>query len=197
MKDIDFKGDVLQLAFNLQCCLFQGQWIMKNPTPKNYGKDIYDLIDWMKNLDQHTRPNPQQCLDRLLEVESEWQTTRGLPFLPDPAALFTGDLTPQHSKLRDLHLNYPQLFPNEITPEEKEYHDQMNELRADGLPKDGYVGQYNLKGQHNGRGIMLKTRSLYEGFFKNGQKFGPGREIKLSFGSPYIKVIEGSYGEGG
>ena len=81
----------------------------------------------------------------------------------------------------------------------------MDELRADGLPvpvaENGflgnYVGQFNSKGQFNGRGAILQKRSLSEGFFKNGRKFGPGREIKLSFGSPYIKVIEGTFGEGG
>jgi len=38
---------------------------------------------------------------------------------------------------------------------------------------------------------------MYEGYFKNGEKYGPGREIKLSFGSPFIKVLAGAYGEGG
>ena len=54
--DIDFKSDVWQLAYNLQCCLFQGKWLMTNPTPKNYGEDVVALIDWIKNPDQYARP---------------------------------------------------------------------------------------------------------------------------------------------
>jgi hypothetical protein len=72
-------------------------------------------------------------------------------------------LTPEHSKLRDFHQTCPQLFTNEITDVEKEFHDQMDELRADGLPvpvaENGflgnYVGQFNSKGQFNGRGAIL------------------------------------------
>jgi len=179
---------------------------MDDPTPANYGKKLVDWLAWMKSKDKHERPTAKQSLDRLVELKAEWEATRGLPFLPNPAVLLSGDnLTPQHSKLREFRQTYSQFFANEITPEEKEFHDQMDELRADDLAvnvdKDGfqgtYVGQFNRKGQFNGRGVLLQKRSLFEGFFKNGQKFGPGREIKLSFGSPFVKVIQGTYGEGG
>ena len=206
VEEFDFKGDVFQLGFTLQCVLAQGKWIMKNPTPTNYGKALVDFLAWMKHEDKHARPTSTQALARLRELKGEWEATRGLPFLPDPTVLFAGEnLTPQHSKLREFRQAYDQFFSNEITAEEKEFHNQMDELRADGLPvevdKDGfqgtYVGQFNRKGQFNGRGVLLQKRSLFEGFFKNGQKFGAGREIKLSFGSPYIKVIQGTYADGG
>jgi hypothetical protein len=69
------------------------------------------------------------------------------------------------------------------------------------VQKDGfdghYIGQFDIKGMFSGRGVILQKRSLYEGYFKHGKKFGPGREVKLSFGSPYLKVIEGVYDDGG
>lgn len=37
---------------------------------------------------------------------------------------------------------------------------------------------------------------LYEGLFKDGKKHGPGRLIKLSFASPYIKVEKMMYSDG-
>ena len=61
-----------------------------------------------------------------------------------------------------------------------------------------YVGQQNLSDKCNGRGAFIADdyRSIYEGFFKNGKKHGPGRLIRLHFGTPYVKVRHGNFKDG-
>ena len=204
-EEFDFRGDVFQTAFAMQCMLVQGEWIMHRPTPNNYGQDVVDLIAWMKSPDQKDRPYMREVKERLLQLKANYEANKEKPFVPSLDGLFKGDLTKQHAKLSAFRQTLPAFFPESITDEEKEFHDHLDELRADGDPvpvdSDGYqgsyLGQFSRKGKFDGRGVLLQKRSLYEGFFKDGKKFGRGREVKLSFGSPFIKVIEGSYADGG
>jgi hypothetical protein len=137
----------------------QGAWIMKRPTPTIYGKDLVDFISFMKNVDKNARPHMTQVSEKLATVKAAWLKTRTLCYNPDPAALFTGELTSQHAKLWEFRQTQDKFFTDERTAEEKEFHNQMEELRADGYPysteKGSYIGQFCKKAKFNGRGILL------------------------------------------
>ena len=44
-------------------------------------------------------------------------------------------------------------------------------------PNTYYLGQTNSIGQKEGRGVLIKEGSIYEGFWKNGVENGVGRFI--------------------
>jgi len=186
--------------------LAQGEWMIGRPVPNTYGGDFVEFLDWMMEPDQFKRPTIREARDRFIELQKKHNEKRETAYLPNIKSLFEGEnVTPQHSKLSEFRETLPNFFTESKTTEESEFHDCKNELRVDGKPisvdKDGfqgtYIGQLNIQGQFDGRGVLLQKRSLYEGFFKNGQKFGAGREIKLCYGSPFIKVIEGAFADCG
>lgn len=114
--------------------------------------------------------------ERLAEVKKTWEETAEKAFQPDIDSLFTGDVIPQHAKLHEFRKTLPNFFTENKTAEEKEFHDCKNEMRVDGKPvtidaagyQGSYIGQLNMMGQMDGRGVLVQKRSLYEGFWHNG-----------------------------
>lgn len=65
--------------------------------------------------------------------------------------------------------------PDVLVPEDIEMQENWIEIGD----KEMYIGETNKKGMMNGRGIYLKKREVYEGYFLNNKKHGIGREITM------------------
>lgn len=71
--------------------------------------------------------------------------------------------------------NFDYFDPDVLVPEDIEMHEEWVDLGNSNY----YIGETNKKSQFNGRGIFIKKREVYEGYFLSGLRHGIGREITI------------------
>lgn len=59
-----------------------------------------------------------------------------------------------------------------------------------------YIGTFRSKPNGRGTTMSIDGKSLFEGFFADGDKHGPYRSIEMSSNSPLVTITEGIYEKG-